>query len=73
MAESAGEGRKMPGAVIPCGWKTRKRSDYVFLRYGIQSLYLSSLPHDSIKDSGLRLLPEWQWAAVAGVVVSAPA
>ena len=29
---------KMPGAVIPCGWKTRKRSDYVFLRYGIQSL-----------------------------------
>ena len=34
MAEAA----KIPGAVIPCGWKTRKRSDYVFLRYGIQSL-----------------------------------
>jgi len=26
------------GAVIPCGRKTRKRSDYVFLRYGIQRL-----------------------------------
>jgi len=36
-ARSAGEGRKMPGAVIPCGRGIRKRSDYVFLRYGIQS------------------------------------
>ena len=41
-ARKASEGRKTPGAVIPCGWKTRKRSDYVFLRYGIQSLYIGA-------------------------------
>ena len=36
---TVGEGRKTPGAVIPCGRGIRKRSDYIPHRYGIQSLY----------------------------------
>ena len=35
----------MPGAVIPCGRGIRKRSATIFLRYGIQSLYIGPAQH----------------------------